>query len=71
MRLALECLAAFSLFFFFFLITLILGVYFLHERNAPLQIERKRFHQVQILFHIINDDVARVAVGRVQHCGSL
>lgn len=61
-------MSAVSSFFLFF--TLILGINFLHERNTPLQIKRKRFHQVQIFFNIIYNNVAWVAIGRVQHGGS-
>lgn len=50
--------------------TLILGINFFHEWNAPLQVTRKRLHQLQILLNIVDDHLAGVAIGRVQHRGA-
>lgn len=50
--------------------TLILGINFFHEGNTSLQITRQWLHQLQILFHIVDDHLARVAIGWVQHGGA-
>lgn len=50
--------------------TLISGINFLHEGHTSLQIKGQWFHQVQVLFHILDNNMAGVAVCGVQHCAS-
>lgn len=63
-----KCYKRYILLPFFF--TLIFGINFFHEGHTPLQIKRKWFNQLQILFNIFHSNLALVAIGRVQHCGS-